>query len=413
MILQLFKPIASLRLTLVLLLLSLFLVFLGTMAQEPLGLYMAQARFFQSAFVDAASFGAAMRKTLQMLHVYLTPATAAEVLAAPYIPVFPGGYLLGSLLVINLLAAHISRFKFTWKKSGIVLVHAGLIILLLGQLCTDMVANESSMRMTEGQTMNYSERDRQSELAVVDVTPSGQNRVVAFPDSLLSTGAAFTRPELPFSMKISRWYRHSILTNRTAVADAPAVTDGLGLQYAPVSMPPVTSMNEKDVPSAVVELTGTDGKSLGSFLVSLYLDRPHAVSYKDHTYQFSIRPRRFYKDFSLTLMDFRHDKYPGTEMAKNFSSKVRLQNEKTGEDREVLIYMNNPLRYQGLTFYQASFDPRDARVTVLQVVHNPAWLTPYFACLIVGAGLALQFGIHLVGFVRKRAGNPVQVPAGA
>ncbi len=412
MIAQLFKPIASLRLTLVLLALSLILVFLGTMAQEPLGLYMAQARFFQSAFVDAASFGAAMRKTLQMLHIYLTPATAADVLAAPYIPVFPGGYLLGALLLINLVAAHATRFKFTWKRAGIFLVHAGLIVLLLGQLCTDLVANESSMRMTEGQTMNYSERDRQSELAVIEVGNAGQDKVVAFPDTLLSTGSTFKRAEFPFSMKVLRWYRHSVLTNRTAVADAPQVTDGLGLQYAAVSLPPVTSMNEKDIPSAVLELTGPEGR-IGSFLVSLYLDRPQSLTYNGRSYEFSIRPRRFYKDFSLTLLDFRHDKYPGTETAKNFSSKVKLKNSRTGEDREVLIFMNNPLRYEGLTFYQASFDPRDTRVTILQVVHNPAWLTPYFACLIVGAGLALQFGIHLVGFVRKKAGSAMASPVGA
>lgn len=398
----LFKPLASLRLTIVLLVLSLFLVFLGTMAQEPLGLYMAQARFFQSSFVDAASMGAAIRKTLQMLHIYLTPATAAEVLAAPYIPVFPGGYLLGSLLVINLIAAHFTRFRLSWKQSGILCVHAGLIVLLIGQLCTDLVANESSMRLVEGQTLNYSERDRQSELAIVEVTDANRNRVVALPDNGLSTGATFARPELPFTVKVVRYYGNSLLTNRTAVADAPAVTDGPGRMYAPLALPPVTSMNEKDAPSAIVELTGPEGP-VGSFLVSLYLARPQPVTYKDRRFELSMRPQRLYKDFSLTLLDFRHDKYPGTETAKNFSSKVRLENPKTGENREVLIYMNNPLRYQGRTFYQASFDPRDERVTILQVVENPAWLTPYFACILVGLGLTLQFGIHLVGFVRKSA----------
>jgi cytochrome c biogenesis protein ResB len=41
------------------------------------------------------------------------------------------------------------------------------------------------------------------------------------------------------------------------------------------------------------------------------------------------------------------------------------------EDREVLIYMNNPLRYAGETFYQAGFDERDERVTILQVCETP------------------------------------------
>ena len=43
----------------------------------------------------------------------------------------------------------------------------------------------------------------------------------------------------------------------------------------------------------------------------------------------------------------------------------------------------------------------DPRVTILQVVHNPSWLTPYFSCVLVAAGLIVQFMIHLIGFVRK------------
>jgi hypothetical protein len=63
--------------------------------------------------------------------------------------------------------------------------------------------------------------------------------------------------------------------------------------------------------------------------------------------------------------------------------------------------MNNLLRYEGETFYQASFDP-DNQGTVLQVVRNLSWLTPYLACILVGAGLVLQFAIRLLGFTFKR-----------
>ncbi|MFM7100526.1 MAG: ResB protein required for cytochrome C biosynthesis, partial [Verrucomicrobiota bacterium] len=68
--------------------------------------------------------------------------------------------------------------------------------------------------------------------------------------------------------------------------------------------------------------------------------------------------------------------------------------------------MNNPLRHAGLTYYQASFDRIDPRVTVLQVVRNPSWLTPYFGCAIVGGGLLVQFLIHLAGFLTRRGGRP-------
>ena len=53
-----------------------------------------------------------------------------------------------------------------------------------------------------------------------------------------------------------------------------------------------------------------------------------------------------------------------------------------GEDRDVLIRMNSPLRHAGDSYYQASFEPGD-QVSVLQVVRNPASLTPYVACSLV------------------------------
>jgi hypothetical protein len=39
---------------------------------------------------------------------------------------------------------------------------------------------------------------------------------------------------------------------------------------------------------------------------------------------------------------------------------------------------------------------------VLQVVHNPGWLTPYVGCGMVAAGLVTQFLFHLIGFMGKR-----------
>src|ERR1041385_2540686 len=80
--------------------------------------------------------------------------------------------------------------------------------------------------------------------------------------------------------------------------------------------------------------------------------------------------------------------------------------------------MNNPLRYNGETFYQASFDPDNDRlekkVTILQVVHNPGWLTPYLSCALGALGLMVQFGQHLFGFAKKRSRSPSsQKPAPA
>jgi hypothetical protein len=36
------------------------------------------------------------------------------------------------------------------------------------------------------------------------------------------------------------------------------------------------------------------------------------------------------------------------------------------------------------------------------VVRNPSWLLPYIACIMMGLGLSIQFGIHLFAFANKR-----------
>jgi hypothetical protein len=73
--------------------------------------------------------------------------------------------------------------------------------------------------------------------------------------------------------------------------------------------------------------------------------------------------------------------------------------------------MNNPLRYAGQTYYQGGFEPGDT-VSILQVVRNPAWLTPYLSCILVGLGLTVHFLIHLVQFGKRRV-QQAAVPARA
>ena len=133
------------------------------------------------------------------------------------------------------------------------------------------------------------------------------------------------------------------------------------------------------------------------------MDKPQQFTVAGRTFRLAMRPRRYYKPYSIGLANFSHDRYKGTDIPKNFSSLVKLRNPSTGpvqEEREVLIYMNKPLRYGGETYYQGSFEPGDT-VSILQVVRNPVWLTPYLSCAIVALGLIIQFLIHLVGFARK------------
>ena len=183
---RLIKFFTSLRLTVVLLVLSLVLVFIGTLGEVHLGLYKAQTEFFRSFFI------------------YWHPPNAAW-----KIPVFPGGYLLGAALLLNLVSAHVSRFKFSRDKIGLWIIHAGLILLILGQLATDMLAVESQMHLRQGQMKNYSESDRLDELAITDITDKKLETVVAIPQRLLAGKGDLHNDQLPFVVRVKEFYANS------------------------------------------------------------------------------------------------------------------------------------------------------------------------------------------------------------
>ena len=152
--------------------------------------------------------------------------------------------------------------------------------------------------------------------------------------------------------------------------------------------------------SAVVELVSNKGeKSLGTWLVSVEIDQGQDFEVDGRHWSMALRFARYYKDYSLSLISFTHETYPGTEIAKGFSSIITLADVKHNENRQVKIYMNHPLRYLGDTYYQSGYQSDNS--TILQVVRNPSYQAPYISCVIVSLGLLMQFTYHLVGFARR------------
>ncbi|MEQ1861574.1 MAG: cytochrome c biogenesis protein ResB [Chthoniobacteraceae bacterium] len=409
----LWKIFTSLRLTVILLGFCVVLVFLGTLAQIDEGLYGALARWFRSYFV--------LRR-------------AGDPLYVP--PIFPGGYLLGILLLVNLTAAHIKRFKFTWRQAGINLTHTGIILLLLGQLITDQFAQESILSFREGETRHFSEATQQWELAFVHPLDERQEQVVAIPEALLRDGAELRDPKLPFTIRVRTWWINSEPAFRAPMqqTDPPISENGIAKDWDFHAIPETKKMDERNNPTAILELAGAKGEVLGTWVVSAWasdammiqgvrnayartvgadsaqtiadkLGAPQELEAGGVKWRMTLRAARFYKPFSVTLLKTTHDTYPGSEIPKDFRSRIRIDNPDTGEKREVEVYMNSPLRYEGLTFYQSTMgrdDVKDVGRSGLQVVKNPGWLTPYAGCIVVAIGMLWQFFYHLTGFIQKR-----------
>jgi ResB-like family len=336
--------LASLKLAIVCLVLLMVLVVACTLAQVNLGTLAAVDIYIRSFLVW-----------------WTVPGTALS------IPVLPGGGLVGLTLMLNLVAAQVKRLELTWRKAGLWIVHAGLILLFVGEFATGAFQREMQLAIEEGQTLDYLESPREMELAIADVTEPDHDDVYGVPESLLSSGKPIRVPGTPL----------------TLVVKAPLRSEG-----------------EQNVRAAYVEAIAA-GRSQGTWLVSTALGAPQSFVHQGRTYAMSMRPRREYLPYSLTLKKFRHDVYPGTDIPKNFSSLVRLLHPGRGEERDVLIYMNQPLRYGGKAFYQASFGKNDT-LSILQVVENPGWLLPYISCVLVGAGLVLHFVLALLRSLKRQ-----------
>jgi len=386
----LLKPLASLRLSVVLFALSMFLILAGTLAQTSSGVWTVVDEYFRSVYV-AIPF-----------QIFL-PEKVARI---PGVLPFPGGLTLGVLLFVNLLAAHAVRFKLSWKRSGMIVTHAGVLLLLVGEFVTGAFAREGNMSIREGGSSNFIEDTRSAELAVIDPSDPREDLVTVVPAAILAEAGSDTVSGglLPFTVKVVEWMPNSRLLGpmQASAAQRARATVGAGLEMAAVPAAQANGVDgaTTDFPSAYIEIARGD-VALGTYLVTTWLNTPQPVVVDGRRYDISLRFERHYKPYSLSLVDFRHDRFVGTETARNFSSLVRLRDEGASVDREVLISMNNPLRYAGETFYQASFSPDD-RGTVLQVVRNPGWLLPYISCTMVTVGMLVHFGVRFAGSVRRK-----------
>lgn len=400
------KLFGSLKLTVALLACCMVLVFFGTLHQVELGIHAIQQRYFESWLVFSPVV--ALFKTLVSQQYDMS----LSWLALP----LPGGYLVGSLLLINLVCAHSLHFKPRWNKLGISIIHAGVLLLILSGFVTSLVQREGHMAILEGEKANFAFNQMQNELVFTDTSASDTNTETAIPAKRLHEGKTISHESLPFSVHIKRYHPNANLypqVNEDFFKQAPnayrsEATRGIGqrMEVAVHPLPKRYSQDDVNTATAIIELRH-DEQSLGTWLVSNVFGSngmpAQTLRHEGKTWEISLRFKRYYNPYWVELIDMSHDVYPGTNIPKNYSSKVRIIPYEESEPRQALIYMNHPLRYEGLTYYQSSIMNRNnTEGTVLQVVKNPGWLLPYIAILLVGIGMCWQFGMHLLRYVTRQ-----------
>jgi ABC-type transport system involved in cytochrome c biogenesis permease subunit len=308
------------------------------------------------------------------------------------------------------------------KRGGVVLLHGGIGLLMFNELFVGLTAVEGRIQIVEGETVNYVQDIRHMELAIVDKSGSDADDVTVIPKSVLLKGQIIRHPDLPVDVRVDAFFQNSNLRPITEGMPNPA-TKGLGLQWAATEAAPISGTDtsgQVDLSAAYVTfLDKQNAEILGTHLVSLaqsMQELPENVVVNDKAYKVYLRFKREYKPYQLTLLDVRKDDYLGTDTPRNYSSDIRLVDLTQNIDQKVRIWMNNPLRYAGETFYQSSYS-RDPELgfesTTLQVVTNTGWMIPYVACMIVATGMLTHFSITLIRFLKRRtrsATAPLETP---
>ncbi len=90
----------------------------------------------------------------------------------------------------------------------------------------------------------------------------------------------------------------------------------------------------------------------------------------------------------MTLKEFRVGRYPGSGMAKSYESEVEVQG------KTHLISMNEPLKMNGFTFYQSSFQENERGepvLSILSVNYDPGRFLKYVGSILLVLGAIVLF----------------------
>jgi len=345
------------------------LVFFGTIAQKDIGLYASQLKYFSSYFF----------------------------LLGGFIPL-PGGRLVLLIMTINLASSLFKKNLWRFKKIGIIIVHIGGLLLLLGGGITAQFSSEGNMVIAEGETSNYVDDYFDMELAFINTSLKDSLEYTVFDAPLLIEGNTIEYKKFNIEIKIISFIENVRIESR--ISPAESIYKGFLKDFVILPQKPEIEATQNR-PGIVLKLSGLSLDEDGIYALFLGQKTPDTFTINGDLFFTEFRKKRTYLPFSINLLDFEKIMHPGTNVAKSYSSEINLV--ENDISRRVLIQMNEPLRYQGYTFYQASFiDGLDKETTVLATVKNYGRLFPYISSIIMSIGLLIHLLMSLPNMIKKR-----------
>ena len=340
------------------------ILLIGTVSQKTLGLYLAHKTYFATVFF------------------WLGP-----------IPL-PGGYPILTIIFMNLLCKLIFASPWHLKKSGTIVTHLGVLMLLLGGFITAGFSYEGNMVLREGERSNIIADYHQRHLVIFkEGEKLDRRRHEVLKKSMIISSAA-----LPFKMRVLQVCRNCLPVNRGEAINGKTYR-GLAEKVG-LSNQPLEKEDESNIAGFVFELTGAGEDQDGIYLLTEVMGKEISLEIKGDSYLLTLRRQQTKLPFSIELIDFERETHPGTNNPRRYQSRVKLIEGDMAW--ETLIEMNEPLRYKGYTFYQASFiENEQGEISVLAVVKNMGRLFPYIASIIMCIGLLIHLFLAMPRLMKK------------
>lgn len=375
-IITILKTMASLKLTVICLVVLTTLVVWGTVYQAEHGLYQAQQKFFYSWFFFIFGF----------------------------IP-FPGTVLVMFVLFFNLVFSLFFRIGFRLSKLGNVITHLGILILLVGGFFTFYFSEESSLMLKEKESSSLSSSRHSWELALWE-SGTGDRDVYAVDADGFEPGETLWFEDLHLELVIKEYYENcTAYFGQTSTAGSPdPVINSSEIQLLK-EKPPALEIAE-NISGVVFAVNPSSGNKQTLLLYGQ--DRtPTSVTSGGRSFSFSLRKKKMMLPLNMTLKDFKMKMYPNSNIPKSYESHVTIKAE-GAVDRDVVISMNKPLRFKDYTFFQSSYyiAPDGSEYTVLAVVKNAGRLLPYYSSVTIFLGLVIHFLVML--FKRRKTNRKPQ-----
>lgn len=428
--------------------LLLLVVFFSTLEQAEVGLYTVSQRYYD------------------MSVVFVQPQLKGKLLPI----ILPGAYWICAVFTVNLIAGGIFRLvKTCWqgnpdkatvrkrliKKSGVFISHMSMVMLMIAGAVDYHLSSMTMLAVKEGESnrvgseandivveVSRLKKGEKQEIFVIEnkeiddlIYQPKESHFTAQPAS-----RSFSFANLPFEVKIERWYKNAVIKRADSgkKSNDGEIVDGLFIRplkilteteierlqtYNQQQTNPRERVQDSNTAACYLTIVPKDGTAAQKIITYIGYQHPVSVNFNGTHYGFELTSHKRELPFNIALNEIEVQKYQGTMSARSYRSMVHYAGN-DGVKRDAIIQMNEPLRQDGYTFYQARWiraedeegraaafekskkegspvqlTDEQKRTSVFQVVSNPADKWPEYCIYVCAFALFGHFGVSLINFM--------------